>query len=112
MSLRRKLALVGVAATLATIGGLGLASPAFAAPSGCSSYIASDGRGYGRCLSGTGEYRVGIACKGIVNFGYGFSQYGNWASPSGEYLSVAKCPTGSWNWAPSGGSFQSWIETR
>ena len=85
---------------------------AIAAPSNCNSWVASDGRGYAKCYGGSGEYRVGIACKGWINLGHGFTQWGNWARVGGQYQSVAKCPTGSWNWSPSGGSYQAWIESR
>ena len=90
-----------------------VATPANALPGSCNSYVASDGRGYARCTSGSGEYRVGIACKGWINLGYGFTSWGNWARPGGEYQSVAKCPIGSWNWDVQGNKvYYAYLERR
>ena len=104
------LALAVLAATLT--GSVAVASPANATPGTCNAFVGTDGHGYGRCTSGTGEFRVATTCKGWINLGYGFTQYGGWSTPSSTYTSVAICPVGSWNWAPSGGNFQAWIEKR
>jgi hypothetical protein len=53
-------------------GGLALASPAVAAPTGCYAFVATNG-GYARCDGGTGEVRVLVSCAedppSVVRFG-------------------------------------------
>ena len=113
MNVSRQIRVACAGAALALVGVLGVAAPANAAPSNCNSFVATDGRGYAKCTSGTGEYRVGIACKGWIRLGYGFTEWGNWARPGGVYQSVAKCPIGSWNWSPSGGNtYYAFLEKR
>lgn len=102
-----------VAGVLAASGlSIAVSAPAQAVASNCTAFVGTDGAGYARCTSGSGYYRVGIACKGWINFGYGFSQMGNWARVGGVYQSVARCPWGSWNWSPSGGGYYAWIEKK
>lgn len=74
------------------------ATPASATPAGCNHFIQDDGNGYAYCSGGTGEFRVSIGCKGWINLGYGFTQYGDWRSAGGGRASIAKCPVGSWRW--------------
>ena len=74
------------------------ASLAEAAATGCNHHIQSDGNGYAYCSGGIGEFRVSIGCKGWINFGYGFTQYGDWRSAEGGRASIARCPVGSCTW--------------
>lgn len=91
--------------------GLAMASVALAIPlttaaaplaqagaTGCNHFVQTDGNGYGYCSGGTGEFRISIGCKGWINFGIGFTQYGDWRRAGGGQASIARCPIGSWNW--------------
>lgn len=90
---------------------LSVATPlsASAVPSGCTHWIGTDGRGYARCTSGSGYYRVGIGCAAPWTLGYGYTQWGNWARVGGGYQSVASCPLGAWPW-PTSGTRYSYLE--
>ncbi len=112
MIARTKRALVSSGIAALMVAGMVTASPiaAQALPSNCNSYVATDGRGYAKCTGGTGYYKVGIGCKLIGPFGYGFTRQGNWAKVGGSYQSVAKCPVGTSNWSPNGGPFYAWID--
>lgn len=112
---KRIVSAVGASALVAVTVVLATPSMAQALPGGCNTFVGTDGRGYAHCGSGTGYYKVGIACRPIGPFGqygYGFTQQGNWARVGGEYYSVAKCPLGTSNWSPSGGGFNAWIDQR
>ncbi len=110
----RVLAIASISLLLGTGSVVATTAAAQALPSGCTAFVATDGRGYAKCTSGTGYYKVGIACKPVGPFGqygFGFTHQGNWARVGGVYQSVAKCPPGTSNWSPSGnGVFYAWID--
>lgn len=111
--IKRMFGAVGASALMATAILMATPSMAQALPGGCTTFVATDGRGYAHCGSGTGYYKVGIGCRPVGPFGqygYGFTQQGNWARVGGEYYSVAKCPLGTSNWSPTGGTFYAWID--
>lgn len=113
--IRLKQALGAAGASMLIAAAVVVSTPAMAQalPSGCNTFVGTDGRGYAHCGGGTGYYKVGIACKPVGPFGqygFGFTQQGNWARVGGEYYSVAKCPLGSSNWSPNGGGFNAWID--
>lgn len=112
--IKRRLAAIGASALIAASVVVCTPIAAQALPSGCTSFVATDGRGYAKCTTGTGYYKVGIACKPIGPFGHygwGFTQQGNWARVGGTYQSVAKCPLGTSNWDPVGnGVYYAWID--
>ncbi len=87
---------VAIAATLA-VSTLGVSAPTASAasgyPSGCNRWVATDGRAYAECTSGTVRFRVGFACKYAV--GYAFEVTGNLVYPRAGNQSVATCPWGS-----------------
>lgn len=82
-----------------------------AQPTNCSHYVGTDRRGYAKCWSGTGYYRVGIDCAAPWTFGRPFVQWGNWARVGGQYKSVAACPLGAWNYKYNS-NFVSFIEKK
>lgn len=111
--IKRFFVALGAALLLAVGVTVAVPAPAQALPSGCTAFVATDGRGYASCTGGTGYFKVGIACKPVGPFGhygYAFTQQGNWARVGGTYKSVAKCPLGTSNWSPSGGGFNAWID--
>ena len=97
---RIKRAVIAVCSTTALVLGILIAVPiaAHAAPTNCTTFVGTDGRGYGHCTGGTGYYKVGIACRPVGPFGqygFGFTAEGEWARVGGLYKSVAKCPLGA-----------------
>lgn len=83
-------------ALVIVMSGVAISSPAEALPSGCSHWLASDGRAYARCSSGSGYYRVGLNCRGPGSLFYDFTHWGQWARVgSGQRESIATCPLGS-----------------
>ena len=62
-------------ALVVVMSGVVISSPAEALPSGCSHWLASDGRAYARCSSGSGYYRVGLNCKGPVSLFHDFTHW-------------------------------------
>lgn len=91
---------------VAGIGVLG-APAAQATPGGCATGWGTDGRAYGNCSSGTGQYRLGIPCKTVLT---AFTQYGPWSNVN--QASSVGCPFGSWVWQDIPGGPQILVEKR
>lgn len=83
------------------------ATAAQAQPSGCTTGWATDGKAYGNCSSGTGQYRIGIPC---INVFTAFHQYSDWKNV-GVPAQVG-CPWPSTVWTTIPGGPQILVEKR
>lgn len=85
----------GVSAACFLFAGISLAGAtvAQAEPDGCTTGWASDGKAYGNCSSGTGQYRIGIPCE---NWFTAWHEYSSWRNVN--VPASVSCPLGSGVW--------------
>jgi hypothetical protein len=95
-SVRRTLAQIAIAGSLAAGAVLVAASPAAAFPGNCSTgYGGNHTTGWINCNSGSGQYRARVTCDNENPFGNDYYRYGQWMSV-GTGSSIAACSNGDY----------------